>query len=64
MPFGSITLGEDHEVPLNVNASPELPTATQKLGEEHDTEVRKEGFFPSLGPLRAIETGADHETPL
>jgi hypothetical protein len=28
-----------HEVPLNVNALEPLPTAAQKLGDEHDTDA-------------------------
>jgi hypothetical protein len=51
-PLGSITFGDDHEAPLYVDTSPEPFTATQKLGEGHDTEAKL--------PLGSINCGTDH----
>ena len=40
-PFGSIVLAPDHVFPLNENASPVALTATQKVEEGHEIELRR-----------------------
>jgi hypothetical protein len=48
-PFGSALTGALQVLPLNVNASEPLPTAAQKLGDEHDTDAM---------PLWVLGTGS------
>ena len=52
-PPGLIDVGEDHATPLYVRARPELSTATQKVDDTHETEIRP---FPP----ESIIFAADH----